>query len=56
MYERLVSLQGFLQLKERRKRSMDELIEFILSFVPDLEIDVDENYYIVQSKVKKPPS
>lgn len=55
MYERLVSLQGFLQLKERRKRSMDELIEFILSFVPDLEIDVDENYYIVQSKPKKPP-
>jgi len=54
MYERLVSLQGFLQLKERRKRSMDELIEFILSFVPDLEIDVDENYYIVQSKPKKP--
>ena len=53
MYERLVSLQGFLQLKERRKRSMDELIEFILSFVPDLEIDVDENYYIVQSKSKK---
>ena len=53
MYERLVSLQGFLQLKERRKRSMDELIEFILSFVPDLEIDVDENYYIVQGKPKK---
>jgi hypothetical protein len=50
MYERLVSLQGFLQLKERRKRSMDELIEFILSFVPDLEIDVDENYYIVQTR------
>ncbi len=50
MYERLVSLQGFLQLKEKRKRSMDELIEFILSFVPDLEIDVDENYYIVQPK------
>ena len=56
MYERLVSLQGFLQLKERRKRSMDELIEFILAFVPDLEIDVDENYYIVQSKAKKSPT
>ena len=56
MYERLVSLQGFLQLKERRKRSMDELIEFILSFVPDLEIDVDENYYIVQGKAKKQPT
>lgn len=50
MYERLVSLQGFLQLKERRKRSMDELVEFVLSFVPDLDIDVDENYYIVQPK------
>ncbi len=50
MYERLISLQGFLQLKEKRKRSMDELVEFILSFVPDLEIDVDENYYIVQPK------
>ena len=35
---------------------MDELIEFILSFEPDLEIDVDENYYIVQSKGKKPSS
>ncbi len=55
MYERLVSLQGFLQLKEKHKRSMDELIEFILSFVPDLEIDVDENYYIVQGR-KKPPT
>ena len=53
MYERLLSLQGFLQLKERRKRSMDELIEFILSYVPDLEIDVDENYYVVQSKGRK---
>ena len=53
MYERLVSLQGFLQLKERRKRSMDELVEFILSFVPDLEIDVDENFYIVQSRQRK---
>jgi hypothetical protein len=52
MYERLVSLQGFLQLKEKHKRSMDELIEFILSFVPDLEIDVDENYYIVQGRRK----
>jgi hypothetical protein len=56
MYERLVSLQGFLQLKERRKRSMDELIEFILSFVPDLEIDVDENYYIVQTRPRAKPS
>lgn len=45
IYERLLSLQGFLQLKERRKRSMDELIEFVLSFVPNLEIDSDENYY-----------
>jgi hypothetical protein len=32
---------------------MDELIEFILSFVPDLEIDVDENFYIVQSRQRK---
>ena len=53
VYERLVSLQGFLQLKERRKRSMDELIEFILSFVPNLEIDADENYYVVRSKPAK---
>ncbi len=53
VYERLVSLQGFLQLKERRKRSMDELIEFILSFIPNLEIDADENYYVVRSKVAK---
>jgi hypothetical protein len=50
IYERLVSLQGFLQLKERRKRSMDELIEYVLDFVPDLEIDVDENFYIIQKK------
>jgi len=53
VYERLVGLQGFLQLKERRKRSMDELIEFILSFVPTLEIDSDENYYVLQSKPTK---
>ena len=53
VYERLVSLQGFLQLKERRKRSMDELIEFILSFIPTLEIDSDENYYVLQSKTKQ---
>jgi len=53
IYERLVSLQGFLQLKERRKRSMDELIEFMLSFVPNLEIEADENYYVVQTKPKK---
>ena len=53
MYERLVGLQGFLQLKERRKRSMDELIEFILSFVPSLEIDSDENYYVLQNKTPK---
>jgi hypothetical protein len=53
VYERLISLQGFLQLKERRKRSMDELIEFILSFVPNLEIEADENYYVVRSKPSK---
>lgn len=53
IYERMVSLQGFLQLKERRKRSMDELIEFILSFVPNLEIDSDENYYVLKSKATK---
>jgi hypothetical protein len=53
IYERLVSLQGFLQLKERRKRSMDELIEFVLSFVPDMEIQADENYYVVRSKAPK---
>jgi hypothetical protein len=50
VYERLVTLQGFLQLKERRKRSMDELMEFILTFVPDMEIQADENYYVVRSK------
>lgn len=50
IFERLVSLQGFLQLKERRKRSMDELLEFVLSFVPDMEIQSDENYYVVKSK------
>jgi len=53
VYERLMSLQGFLQLKERRKRSMDELIEFVLSFVPNLEIDADENYYVLKSKSGK---
>ena len=53
IYEKLVSLQGFLQLKERRKRSMDELIEFILSFVPDMEIQADENYYVVKSRRTK---
>jgi len=53
VYERLLSLQGFLQLKEKRKRSMDELIEFILSFLPSMEIDADENYYVLESKSKK---
>jgi len=43
IYEKLVGLQGFLQLKERRKRSMDELMEFILSFMPDLEAQKIEN-------------
>ena len=31
---------------------MDELIEFVLSFVPTLEIEADENY-VVQTKPKK---
>ena len=53
IYERLISLQGFLQLKERRKRSMDEMIEFVLSFVPDMEIQSDENYYVVRTKPTK---
>jgi hypothetical protein len=53
VYERLVGLQGFLQLKERRKRSMDELIEFMLSFVPNLEIESDENYYVLRSNPSK---
>jgi hypothetical protein len=53
IYERLVSLQGFLQLKERRKRSMDELIEFMLSFVPDMEIKADESYYTLRSRSTK---
>ena len=53
IYERLISLQGFLQLKERRKRSMDELIEFILSFVPDMEVQADESYYVVRSRQTK---
>ncbi|HKM78604.1 MAG TPA: hypothetical protein VJZ03_05970 [Candidatus Bathyarchaeia archaeon] len=53
VYERLIGLQGFLQLKERRKRSMDELIEFILSFIPNLETDADENYYVLQSNPTK---
>jgi len=45
IYEKLVGLQGFLQLKERRKRSMDELMEFILSFMPELETQNLENVY-----------
>lgn len=53
VYGRLLSLQGFLQLKEKRKRSMDELIEFILSFLPTMEINADENYYVLESKTKK---
>jgi len=53
VYERLLSLQGFLQLKEKQKRSMDELIEFILSYVPSMEIDADENYYILESKTRR---
>jgi len=56
IYERLISLQGFLQLKERRKRSMDELIEFVLSFVPDMEIQADENYYVVRSRSTRRPA
>ncbi len=48
IYERLLQLQGFLQLKERRKRSMDELLEFILSLMPDLEIDADQRHYVLQ--------
>jgi len=43
IYDRLVGLQGFLQLKERRKPSMDELIEYILSFMPDLEAQTAEH-------------
>ena len=53
VYERLLSLQGFLQLKEKQKRSMDELIEFILSYVPRMEIDADENYYVLESKTRR---
>ena len=53
VYERLLSLQGFLQLKERQKRSMDELIEFILTYVPSMEINVDENYYVLESKPRR---
>ena len=53
VYERLLSLQGFLQLKERQKRSMDELIEFVLSYLPNMEIKADENYYVLESKSKK---
>jgi hypothetical protein len=32
---------------------MDELIEFILTFMPKLEIDADENYYVFESKARK---
>jgi len=53
VYERLLSLQGFLQLKERQKRSMDELIEFILTYVPSMEINADENYYVLESKPRR---
>jgi len=53
IYERLIGLQGFLQLKERRKRSMDELVEFILSFVPDMEFQADESHYVVRSRPAK---
>ena len=53
VYERLLSLQGFLQLKERQKRSMDELIEFILSYLPNMEINADENYYVLESKTRR---
>ncbi len=53
IYERLIGLQGFLQLKERRKRNMDELIEFILSFVPDMEFQADESHYVVRSRPAK---
>ncbi len=53
VYERLLSLQGFLQLKEKQKRSMDELIEFVLSYVPRMEIDADENYYVLENKTRR---
>ena len=53
IYERLLELQGLLQLKERRKRSMDELIEFILSYLPNMEINADENYYVLESKTRR---
>lgn len=32
---------------------MDELIEFMLSFVPNLEIESDENYYVLRSNPSK---
>ena len=40
-------------MKERQKRSMDELIEFVLSYLPNMEIKADENYYVLESKSKK---
>ncbi len=53
VYEKLLSLQGFLQLKERQKRSMDELIEFVLEYVPRMEISADENYYVLENKTRR---
>jgi hypothetical protein len=32
---------------------MDELIEFMLSFVPDMEIKADESYYALRSRTAK---
>jgi len=40
-------------LKERQKRSMDELIEFILTYLPSMEISADENYYVLESRPKR---
>ncbi len=48
IYSRLLELQGFLQLRERHKRSIDELLEFVLAEIPDLELDADQHHLVLQ--------
>jgi len=52
LYEYLITLQGLLQIRDKKKYSIGAVIEYLLSHLPDLKIQLPPQFILEKEEEK----
>lgn len=52
LYEYLITLQGLLQIRDKKKYSIGAVIEYLLSYLPDLKIQLPPQFILEKEEEK----